>query len=375
LYKLLVVDDEPIITDGVSEIFKEMKNPEFDVYTAYSGSSALEYIRENRINILLTDICMPKVDGFAIQKELNNIQPDCKVIFLTGYNDFEYIQAAMRSDSADYILKTEDKQVIVKSVLKAVNRIEEENNNKYVIKKAQENLKKAIPIIQKEFMCELLDGWKYSVEELDKNFIELDINLKSSEPVLMLVGRVDYYPYGGLVPQRMKIIFNVQDIVQQLLGEEVRCISVLHEHYKMVWLIQPANELAKESLYHESAWNLYIQSIYEILESAQKKCIELFNVPVSFILSDTPIGWDDLTSMYRLLDFNLNCMFKFSKQILLIYNNDSKKDIGNNGDSDDTRIRNSIKKISYLSTLLEYGQEDVYGNLKVQKMVTKNTKK
>ncbi|OXS55383.1 hypothetical protein B1A99_23955 [Cohnella sp. CIP 111063] len=113
---LLIVDDEPIIADGLYEEFKENEKWELDVHRAYSGKDALELISRMRIDLLISDIRMPGIDGIELLKQAKRHWPACKVVFLTGYKEFDYAYGALEHGAERYVLKTEGYDKIVEVV-------------------------------------------------------------------------------------------------------------------------------------------------------------------------------------------------------------------------------------------------------------------
>jgi len=106
MYKLMIVDDEEIILDGLKNVV-EWENLGIEVISyAYNGKEALEKIAENVPDILITDISMPVMDGIELVRELRERGFDSiKIVFLSGYDDFEYARNATRLGAVDYLLK------------------------------------------------------------------------------------------------------------------------------------------------------------------------------------------------------------------------------------------------------------------------------
>jgi two-component system response regulator YesN len=99
MYRLLVVDDVPIIVDGLSELLLEEETFDVEVYKAYSGIEALEILMKNKIDIVLSDIKMPYMEGIALLQEIKAQWPNCKVIFLTSYNADENYSSRVKGNS------------------------------------------------------------------------------------------------------------------------------------------------------------------------------------------------------------------------------------------------------------------------------------
>ena len=116
LYRILVVDDEELITDSLAGMLAEAPQYELDVYKAYSGSEALELLNEQQFDIVVSDICMPGISGIGLAQKIREKWPLCHVIFQTGYDDFQYAQQAIRQRVTHYILKSEGDEVLLAAI-------------------------------------------------------------------------------------------------------------------------------------------------------------------------------------------------------------------------------------------------------------------
>lgn len=108
MYKLMIVDDEQSIREGIANGIP-WNDWGFEVIAqAEDGAEALELISENRPDVILSDIRMPKVDGVELMQMVNKKYPDIKMIILSGYNDFEYLNTAIKNNVVEYLLKPTD---------------------------------------------------------------------------------------------------------------------------------------------------------------------------------------------------------------------------------------------------------------------------
>lgn len=105
MYKVLLVDDEYLIRESLKKVIKWMQLNTIVIGEAKNGKEGLEIVRELRPDIVLTDIRMPIMDGIEFAKQIKNLFPNTKIIFISGYDDFTYAQQALRIGIEDYILK------------------------------------------------------------------------------------------------------------------------------------------------------------------------------------------------------------------------------------------------------------------------------
>lgn len=102
---VFIVDDEMWIIIGLKKLIEKSGLPFQVIGEANNGVAALEEIEEKNPDVLFTDIRMPGYNGLKLMGKLNEKGLSPKVIFISGYADFEYAQSAIRLGAFDYLLK------------------------------------------------------------------------------------------------------------------------------------------------------------------------------------------------------------------------------------------------------------------------------
>ena len=105
MYKVAIIDDEPLIVEGLSKTMAWEKWNCQVAGTAGDGKAGMDLIREIRPDIVITDICMPKMDGLKMIAGLKSEFPDMQLIILTGYREFEYARQAISLGVSRFLLK------------------------------------------------------------------------------------------------------------------------------------------------------------------------------------------------------------------------------------------------------------------------------
>lgn len=292
MYRLLIVDDMPIITDGLAKLFRQELGEELDIVTAYSGIEALDLLERERIDIVLSDILMPGLDGIELLKEIHDRWSACKVILLTSHSDFNYVQSALSLGGLEYILKTESDDKIVLAVRKAIQALDKDADATRLIRKAEEHMRLALPTLQKEYLSALIQGKKVGQELLAEHFANLRLSLRAEQSVLLLVGRIDDWNEIMKAPDKSLIVYAVQNIVEELLAESVLSISLVYESSKIIWLIQ-SRETEKSD--REAAF----RGVNGMLEHIQGKCAELLKQSVSFVLAREETPWNEASDRFH----------------------------------------------------------------------------
>ncbi len=102
---ILVADDEQHIREGIANSLNWRELQIDKIFQAADGQQALQIARENKIDILLSDIRMPVVDGIQLSRGLLEMYPDCIIIFMSAYSDKEYLMSAIKLKASNYIEK------------------------------------------------------------------------------------------------------------------------------------------------------------------------------------------------------------------------------------------------------------------------------
>lgn len=136
--KMLIVDDDWMITESLSTMDEWTANHIDIVGTASNGQEALYWLNKAGIDIVLTDIRMPSMDGLSLAKHIHENFPTIDVIIMSGYEDFSYAQSAIKHNVKGYILKPID----VNELLETVNKLKNETTIKSSIemKETESNL-------------------------------------------------------------------------------------------------------------------------------------------------------------------------------------------------------------------------------------------
>ena len=102
--KIIIVDDEVRQCRGVKNILmRRCENVQAEAFT--SAQDALLYMRREQVKIIITDICMPDMDGLSLTERIRAQDGEAKVILLTGYAEFEYARRAISLGAFEYLLK------------------------------------------------------------------------------------------------------------------------------------------------------------------------------------------------------------------------------------------------------------------------------
>ena len=139
IFQILIVYDEPHVVDAIRGILEQEPEVDLEVHTAFRGQQALKLCQQYPISLLITDIRMPDMSGLELARQVRQLTPDCNVILLTAYSDFTYAYEGIQLHASDYILKTEDKQIIRSRIFKILGTMEQELRHRSWLESARES--------------------------------------------------------------------------------------------------------------------------------------------------------------------------------------------------------------------------------------------
>lgn len=123
MYKVVIIDDEPIIAEGLSRSISWDKWQCEVVGTASSGEEGMELIESVKPDILFSDICMPGIDGLTMIAAIKSQHPHMEITILTGFRDFDYAQRAIRLGVTRFLLKPSKMDELEEAVEKMTDNL------------------------------------------------------------------------------------------------------------------------------------------------------------------------------------------------------------------------------------------------------------
>ncbi|RAI98180.1 two-component system response regulator YesN [Paenibacillus pabuli] len=296
MYRLLIVDDEEIITDSLYETFVSHMPERLDVCKAYSAKEALTWMERSRIDIVLTDIRMPGMSGLELTEQIQAYWSHCRVIFLTGYSDFNYAYKAFQMPNVRYLLKTEGYDKIMAVVEEVMQEIRQSHRMHELLQQSHEVTCQLAELQQEEYLRNLLQNctaYTAGSSEIQDEWARRDIGLHCSAPVYVVLGRLDYKG-KPLHAERAQIQASARKIGSSLLDEHTYHASVADHYGDVVWLIQSKQPEA------EPAHSL-VRYLEGTLELVQEACMASLGISVAFALSGKSCNWSDITRQYERL--------------------------------------------------------------------------
>lgn len=248
-YGLLVVDDEIFAVRGITEGIHWEELGIGHVYGACSVQEAMEILRTESVDVVITDIEMPKENGLDLLAWISENDPGIRVLMLTAYARFDYAAQALHYRAKDYILKPvahEELRKIVADCIEEIRREEEAAQE-------AENLRAALPLLAEKFWTDVLEGrrsfYPDRLRELQRYFSLPGTQQDPVTPVLLIPGH-----HTGMMEAEQKC----RDVLEYLREDQSSILGgasgIFYEEMLLLFICR----------------KLYVQDRSSLLE-AQKK--------------------------------------------------------------------------------------------------------
>lgn len=157
-YSVLLVDDEEEVFQVIMKKL-DWESMGFRIAGyAQNGVEALEMAEEQQVDVVMTDIKMPYMDGLTLCRKLKELYQKMKVIIFSGFDEFEYAKEAIKIEAEEYILKPINSNELREVFTRIKVNLDKELDEKRNIDKLREYYLESLPVLQENFYASLIDG-------------------------------------------------------------------------------------------------------------------------------------------------------------------------------------------------------------------------
>ena len=182
MYRILLVDDEILVRDAIRENI-DWKAMDCElVGDCDNGKAAAEFVQTHPVDIVLTDILMPYMDGMELSRFLHDNYPDIVIVIFSGFGEFEYAKKAIQYDVSEYMLKPVTAMELRNVIEKMKEKVDQRRKEKEKLERltqTSENYQKNAIVIRSRALQGFVDNIKTRQESLEE-LAALGIDLEAA---------------------------------------------------------------------------------------------------------------------------------------------------------------------------------------------------
>jgi two-component system response regulator YesN len=189
---------------------------------AKNGAIALEMIKREQPHIVISDIRMPVMDGISLMEKLHKEFPSILIIVISGYSEFEYARKALSFNAFDYLLKPIEEDELEQTLLRAVGKLQEEQNSREDMVKLKIKLNESGILAREKFLTSVITGHELSTKDIKRGLDKYGLYFEWPSLIVWVLKAVNfdevaarYYKNDGELAS-----YALYNMAEELVGQE-----------------------------------------------------------------------------------------------------------------------------------------------------------
>ena len=282
--RVMIVDDEPIIVQGLLSMLGESEL-DIDLYGAYSGEEALSLLSQTRMDIVVSDVRMPGMDGFQLMNKIHEDWPECRVIFLSGHSEFDMIYRAIQGEAVTFLLKTEGFDKITATLRDTISDLDRVQRHQETQAKLSAQEEVTRQMLQREALSALVRGRSRKIYAAA---LEIDLD----QPMLPLYAYIE----SDTQPPTLEELHDKLLVIDRALRCQLATYSIRiafwNHHEDILWILQPDKTLDMKRCM------LYVRENIELIQNTVQHEV---GMTLAFALHTSAVSADQLANAYQSL--------------------------------------------------------------------------
>ncbi|HZG58424.1 response regulator transcription factor [Paenibacillus sp.] len=226
--KLLLVDDESHVLEGIRTMVDWNALGIERVATARNGEQAWDAYANERPDILMTDVSMPKMNGLELVRKIREQDPALPVIILSGYDDFAFAREAIHLNVSKYVLKPSTHDEIEAALLEVKEALLERRREQRLSEQFERQLREALPILRERFLFEWIAVGARPSEDLEDLLAFYRIEHPIDRGAIVASVKLYRPPAGPAISERewQLFMFSFTKLVSEALPASGGCYAL-----------------------------------------------------------------------------------------------------------------------------------------------------
>lgn len=328
MYSFLIVDDEPFIRNAIVKIVDWKSLNIGKVFQAENGYEAQEILIKENIDLVLSDIEMPGMDGLKLSKWISENYPEITVAILTGHEKFDYAKECMSYGIKDYILKPIGAKSIRQNLSNILEEVEKKTQERENLKKLKEKVEESRDVWKNKVLNRLICTPFSIQEDIETQLEYLEVNTNFDSNIVSII-RINYE--NKEIKDIDRFFSEKIDIVQNIIGNKHIVFSRNNKYLVIVFDLNILSKgLKRNTSEMSNILNFKLSSIKKELAKDENLLIscgigsassKMENLYYSFNQANTALNYCYSHGQNKIYDINniqtLSSSFYYPEQLIM----------------------------------------------------------
>ena len=239
MIEVLLVDDEAYVTESLERTIPWTALGVDHVWRAASGYEAMRLLEEQSIDIVVTDIRMPGMDGLQLLEQIGERWPHIRAILLTGHSDFEYAKRALQLQACNYLLKPVDDGELIAAATSAIEALKDEWEHADKYQRLVYSRKSDLGVLRASLLHDLLLGRQLTARLLDDKLEQYEISVACGSQAALLFIQLGKQFTSMDHPSVMLMEYAIGNMAEEVFGAHFAVWHGRAPHDGMVIIAAP----------------------------------------------------------------------------------------------------------------------------------------
>lgn len=291
MIEVLLVDDETYVTESIAATIPWAELGVQAIYQAASPSEALRIMEEQSIDIVVTDIRMPEMNGLQLIEQVTERWPDTRCLLLTGHSDFEYAKKAIQLQAVDYLLKPVDDNAFIASLSSCIESLKEEWEKADKYNQLVYTMKSDYNVLRQNLLHELLLGRPVSSASAAAKLNQYEVKVRIDDSALLMAVQLGKH-FSGMDHQSVSLMeYAIGNIAEEIFAAPYRVWHGKAPHDCLA-IIVSADSDGDSSVFRK-------ERIRALGLQFQQKVTDYLKGSIAIVFSEWFIFPQELAGMYR----------------------------------------------------------------------------
>lgn len=292
MYEILIVDDHTHLVDSLANALPWERLGISAVHKAYSGEEALELLQYHAIDILVTDIQMTGLSGLELVSVVKDKWVKIKSVILTGHDEFQYAQEAIRQGICDYLLKPVANEELENTIRDLIADLQRDGELLVNQQKLSYLFRESLPKLRESLLYELLGGKMPPASVLRDKLKLYELPYQESDPVLMLCMRIEEDFAGTDLYSVSLLEYALTNIADEIFSPRFHIWHCKDDYDYLVFLVRPKQP-------SESSEKEWMEEAERLARLVQHQIKRFLKIKVSLVMSNWSSFPGEVPSVYH----------------------------------------------------------------------------